>query len=51
MIHLPNWLIVYGTDRNSGKDCSRVLEAGAVEVLYIQVWDNNLAIQVKRIFY
>ncbi len=97
MIHLPNWLIVYGTDRNSGKttlitriirnfhdlvpitaikisphfhpvdddaqivaktgdyviiretspgtgkDSSRMLEAGAAEVFYIQVWDDNLA--------
>ena len=97
MIYIPNWLIVYGTDRNSGKttlitriirnfrdlapitaikisphfhpveddaqivaktdayviiretspdtgkDSSRMLEAGAGEVFYIQVWDNNLA--------
>lgn len=96
MIYLPQWLIVYGTDRNSGKttlitdiirrfrqqlpitalkisphfheidddaevvfktreyvivretktgtgkDSARMLDAGAAEVLYIQVWDQNL---------
>jgi hypothetical protein len=96
MVHLPNWLIVYGTNRNcgkttlitriikdfhseipvcavkisphfheidddavivaktddyvivkevkpsTGKDSSRMLDAGAEIVLYIQVWDNNL---------
>lgn len=96
MIRLPNWLIVYGTNRNAGKttlitriisrihgevpicaikisphfhkieedaviiaktddfvivkevrpntgkDSSRMLDAGADLVLYIQVWDNNL---------
>lgn len=96
MLHLPNWIVVYGTDRNSGKttlitkiiqkyshklsisglkisphfhsleenalivnktdhyvitkehsrvsgkDSSRMLNAGAKQVLYIQVWDNNL---------
>jgi hypothetical protein len=96
MLNLPNWLIVYGTNRNSGKttlitriirhfnpvlpivglkisphfhaledqimvierseefiiaketnretgkDSSRMLEAGADDVYYIQVWDNNL---------
>lgn len=96
MIRLPNWLIVYGTNRNAGKttlitriisrfhseipivaikisphfhdiaedavlvakttdyvivketrtstgkDSSRMLDAGANQVLYIQVWDNNL---------
>jgi molybdopterin-guanine dinucleotide biosynthesis protein len=96
MHHLPNWIIVYGTDRNSGKttlitriiqrfaqkssisglkisphfhlleenaqiiiktdhyvitrenirdsgkDSSRMLDAGAKQVFYVQVWDNNL---------
>jgi len=96
MLHLPNWIIVYGTDRNSGKttlitriihkfstylsisglkisphfhpleestqiviktdqyvitreqnrdsgkDSSRMLEAGAKQVYYVQVWDNKL---------
>ncbi len=96
MLRLPNWLIVYGTNRNAGKttlitriirrfhseitvcaikisphfhhleedavilaktddfvivkevkpstgkDSSRMLDAGADLVLYVQVWDNNL---------
>jgi hypothetical protein len=96
MLNLPNWLIVYGTNRNcgkttlitriieglhaetpvcavkisphfheidndaviiarsdeyvivkevkpsTGKDSSRMLDAGAELVLYVQVWDNNL---------
>jgi molybdopterin-guanine dinucleotide biosynthesis protein A len=96
IFHLPNWLIVYGTNRNAGKttlitriishfhskipvcavkisphfheideedviiaksddfiivkevksstgkDSSRMLDAGAGVVLYVQVWDNNL---------
>ncbi len=95
-MHLPHWMIVYGTDRNSGKttlisqiigkfhvevpivgikisphfhrlepdaiiayqakecviirenlhrtgkDSSRMLDAGASEVLYVQVWDQDL---------
>ena len=102
-VHLPNWLIVYGTNRNSGKttlitkiirhfhdkvpvaglkisphfhpleddeiivekceeyvitresrtgtgkDSSRMLAAGAREVYYVQVWDNNLAGVLPRI--
>jgi hypothetical protein len=103
MIHLPNWLIVYGTNRNSGKttlitkiinhlhpgisivgikisphfhqleedacvieksdefvitretnlntgkDSSRILKAGAKEVFYLQVWDNNLDRVIPKI--
>jgi hypothetical protein len=103
MIQLPNWLIVYGTNRNSGKttlitkiidhfhpgisivgikisphfhaleenaliiekkeeyvitnetalctgkDSSRMLEAGAKEVFYIQAWDNNLDRVIPKI--
>lgn len=103
MVKLSNWMIVYGTDRNSGKttlitriikrfgpdiritalkisphfhplekdgqiiertdhfaivkehdsttgkDSSRMLEAGARQVFYIQVWDNDLESVLPRI--
>jgi len=103
MIRLPNWLIVYGTNRNSGKttlitriisynnsripitgikisphfhplddndliiekcaeyvitkeihlntgkDSSRMLDAGAQDVFYIQVWDDNLGRLIPKI--
>jgi hypothetical protein len=35
-------VIVKETDPSTGKDSSRMLDAGARLVLYIQVWDNNL---------
>ena len=103
MLLLPNWMIVYGTDRNSGKttlitriikrfgpdirisslkisphfhplekdaqiiektahyaivrehdtttgkDSARMLEAGAGQVFYIQVWDNDLESVLPKI--
>jgi hypothetical protein len=37
-----DYVIVKEINPSTGKDSSRMLEAGADLVLYIQVWDNNL---------
>jgi hypothetical protein len=42
VIKTDDYIIVRETRANTGKDSSRMLESGAEEVFYIQVWDNNL---------
>jgi hypothetical protein len=37
-----NFVIVKEQKKGTGKDSSRMLDAGADEVFYVQVWDQNL---------
>ncbi len=43
------YVIVEETKKGSGKDSSRMLDAGAGKVFYIQVWDENLENAMKAL--
>lgn len=43
------YVIVRETTGNTGKDSSRMLDAGADEALYIQVWDDHLEQAIPEI--
>jgi len=44
-----DFLIIRETKKNTGKDSSRMLNAGAHAVYYIQVWDRNIRKAVSRL--
>ena len=44
-----NYVIIKEEKKGTGKDSSRMLDAGASEVFYIQVWDNNLNEAIKEL--